>query len=244
MRLSTRSIIAEENVDSLLPTQESIIKKCIRDLNIPINELKSTLNYRGVPSKRKWQVDPIDGTKGYIENSPYSILIGLMIDSEPIVSAISCPLYDHRGFSVFKTELNQGAYASFGKEGFLTIEVSPETSIKDARVCLSRHNASEATVEFLDKLGIKQSNRLAMDGMGKFCKVAVGKYDVYLNLNRRVMFSWDYGPGDLLIREAKWHSSDIYGNRLKFDKQFCIISAPGYIFSINTLPEVILSLLE
>ena len=45
------------------------------------------------------------------------------------------------------------------------------------------------------------------------------------------MYSWDFCPGDLLIREAKGNSTDISGNRLKFKERNCIITAPGYLFS-------------
>ena len=75
--------------------------------------------------------------------------------------------------------------------------------MRKSKVCISLHNASEATLKFLKEIGIKEENKCAMDGMGKFCMVADATADFYIHLNRNVMYSWDFCPGDLLIRELR-----------------------------------------
>lgn len=243
-RFPSDQLIAEEHIEDLSDRQEELIKKCFQDLNISIKKFESTINYRGIPSERQWTIDPVDGTKGFIENLSYSIGIGFMINSEPIVCAIGAPNYDERGSAVFRAELGEGSQVSFTGNEFKSITSSFQADLKKARVCISLHNVSTATLSFLDKMEIKKSNRLAMDGMGKFCKVAEGKYDFYIHLKRNMMYSWDFCPGDLLVREAKGNSTDIRGNRLKFKEKNCIITAPGYLFSNNKLSKVILPLLK
>ncbi len=238
----TDQLIAEENVEDLSDNQEILIKKCFKDLNIPINKFESTINYRGSPSNRQWTIDPIDGTKGFIEDLSYAIGIGFLIDSEPIVSAIAAPNYDKRGLAIFRAELGQGAQASYSGEKFIPIKVSSQADMKKAKVCISLHNVSKATLAFLEKHSIHGKNRVAMDGMGKFCKIADGTADFYFHLNRSKMYSWDYCPGELLVREAGGKSTDILNNRLKFQGNQCVISAPGYVFSNSELHESLLPL--
>ncbi|MBN2156534.1 MAG: hypothetical protein JW776_10870 [Candidatus Lokiarchaeota archaeon] len=234
-------IFAEEVIDELSSSQEEIIQRCFHDQKIDIKNLKSTLNYRGNLSNRQWTIDPVDGTKGFVEHLSYSIGISLVVNSEPIVSAIAAPNYDDDGLAVFSAELGQGAEASFGGRKFHPVHVSSQKQLKNARVCISLHNLSDATLSFLNKIGIKESNRLSMDGMGKFCKIADGSYDFYTHLNRSKMYSWDFCPGDLLVREAGGFSTDISGKKLQFKEKICEITAPGYVFSNEHLHKEILS---
>ncbi len=237
-------IIAEENIEELTGRQEEMIRNCFQDLNIPIKNFKSTLNYRGTPSNRQWTVDPVDGTKGFIENLSYSIGIGFMVDSEPKVSAIASPNYYKKKLGVFRAELGKGAEISLAGKEFTPISVSSHSDLQSAKVCISLHNVSKATLNFLDEVGIGKKNRLPMDGMGKFCKVAEGSYDFYIHLKRNVMYSWDFCPGELLVREAGGISSDIKGNRLQFKDRNCVITAPGYLFSNKELAQSIYSILK
>ena len=235
---------AEEMVESLTDSEKTAIRECFQALEIPITDFELTLNYRGRKSTRQWTIDPVDGTKGFVENLSYSIGIGLLVNLNPTISAIGVPNYDERGLAVFRAELGEGATASYAEKNFVPIKTSSQSDLTESRVCLSLHNASDATLSFLDKARIKESNRLAMDGMGKFCKVADGSYDFYIHLNRSMMYSWDFCPGDLLIREAKGNSTDIRGNRLKFKEKHCLITAPGYVFSNDKLPNVIFPMLK
>ena len=237
-------LFAEEHIEDLADSQEEIIKKCFKDLNIPIKKFESNLNYRGEPSERQWTIDPIDGTRGFVANLSYSIGIGFLVNSEPTISAIGSPNYNEKGLAVFRAELGEGSQASYGGKAFIPIETSTKSNLKESRVCISLHNASKATLDFLSKIGIKEENRYAMDGMGKFCMVADATADFYIHLNRNLMYSWDFCPGDLLIREAKGSSSDIGGRRLKFKERNCIITAPGYLFSNKELPQTIFKLFK
>ena len=240
----TDQLFAEENVEDLSDSQEELIKKCFQDLNISIKKFESNLNYRGKQSKRQWTIDPIDGTKGFIANLSYSIGIGFLVNSEPTVSAIGAPNYNEKGLAIFRAELGEGAEASYASEKFIPITTSTQSDLKKSRVCISLHNVSETTLNFLEKIGIKKENKCAMDGMGKFCMVADATADFYIHLNRNMMYSWDFCPGDLLIREADGNSTDIFGKRLKFKEKNCIITAPGYLFSNKRLPKKIFPLLK
>ena len=201
-----------------------------------ISDLKGLLNYRGQMSARQWTIDPIDGTKGFMKGLKYAIGIGLMVNSDTKISIISVPEYKKNGLSIFVAEQGQGAKASYGGKDFEAIHVSDQKNLKKARLCQSLHYDLPWVTQFADKLGIEK--RIKMDSMAKFCLVADGSYDLYIKpiMGFRA-FTWDYGPGDLLVREAGGKVTDLDEERLTFEEEKCILKAPGIISSNGALHD-------
>jgi len=234
-------LFAEESTNNIYQKSKQIINDCYIDLNLSeIDNYQLNLNYRGPRSKRQWVIDPIDGTKGYVENLLYSIGIGFMVDSEPMVSAIAAPNYNKEGLAIFIAEKDQGAKVSYGSKDYITINVGHQRVLKKARICHSLHNVSQSTLKFAKMMKIKDKNRFKLDGMIKFCTIADGTNDFFLHLNGSITHSWDYCPGDLLVREAKGKVTDIGGKRLKFKETRCIITKPGIIAANDILHSEIL----
>ncbi|MFX1442149.1 MAG: inositol monophosphatase family protein [Promethearchaeota archaeon] len=231
-------VIAEENEMELIDDNSaSQIKECFNDLDInDITDLKNLFNYRGQKSARQWTVDPIDGTKGYMKGLKYAIGIGLMVNSDPKISVINVPQYKNNGIAIFTAEQGQGAKASYGGKNFESIHVSNQINLKKARLCQSLHYDLPWVTQFADKLGIEK--RIKMDSMAKFCLVADGSYDLYIKpiMGFRA-FTWDYGPGDLLVREAGGKVTDLDEERLVFKDEKCILRAPGIITSNGALHD-------
>ena len=40
---------------------------------------------------RRWVLDPIDGTKGFLRKQQYAVALGLLIDGEPALGVLGCP---------------------------------------------------------------------------------------------------------------------------------------------------------
>ena len=238
-------IIAEEDSGAFINLNvEDIIKKCYNSLNLVFEDnFKDTLNYRGSISKRQWTIDPIDGTKGFQKHLAYAIGIGFMVQSEPTVCAISVPNYNERNLTIFSAEKNYGAKVSYGDQNFNLIKVSENKTIKNFRMCHSLHYDKPWVMNFARSLGI--TSFVQMDSMAKFCKVADSTADLYikpLNINRS--FTWDFLPGDLLVKEAGGIITDLNGNSIKYLNENCIITAPGLIASNGVLHKNILNTLK
>ncbi|TFG23106.1 MAG: hypothetical protein EU529_08315 [Promethearchaeota archaeon] len=228
-------IIAEEDAISLIDDKGiKVIRDCFHDLNIhDVAEVKEILNYRGKSSNRIWTIDPIDGTRGFQEGLSYALGICLMKKSIPKICAIAVPDYNEKGLAIFSAELYQGAKASYGGADFKPINVSTQKDIKKARMCHSLHYDMPWVVQFAEKIGIK--NRIQLDSMAKFCMVADGSCDIYIKpIMGYEAFSWDYSPGDLLVREAGGIVTDLDEERLTFKDNKCILRSPG-IISTNGL---------
>ena len=223
-------ILAEEDEISLIDKKViKAIRDCYRDLNISdIAEFKEILTYRGQPSARVWNVDPIDGTMGYKKNLLYAIGLCLMEKSDQKSSVIGVPDYNEKGLAIFTAELYQGVKASYGGADFKPIHVSTQNDIKKARMCHSLHYDMPWVEQFAEKIDIKE--RIQLDSMAKFCMIADGSCDIYVKpIMGYEANSWDYCAGDLLVREAGGIVTDLDEERLTFKDDKCILRAPGII---------------
>ncbi|MFX0071730.1 MAG: inositol monophosphatase family protein [Candidatus Hermodarchaeota archaeon] len=231
-------IFAEESEDNLIDnTSESQIKECFKELGIEgISDFKKELNYRGVKSDRQWTIDPIDGTAGYIEGLTYAIGITHMVNSDPRLCAISVPDYNKKGLAIFIAEKDNGAQASYGGDTFQPIHVSNQNKITKARLCQSLHYDLPWVTQFADKIGIEE--RITLDSMSKFCMIADGSYDLYVKPTfGKEMSSWDYSPGDLLVKEAGGKVTDLDEEPLKFKEDKCYLASFGIIVSNRILHD-------
>jgi 3'(2'), 5'-bisphosphate nucleotidase len=237
-------VIAEEDASVFLNSNVlNILKKCYTALNYIIEEnLKDILTYRGPVSRRQWTVDPIDGTKGYQKNLIYAIGIGFMVDSKPTICAIGAPNYRNRALAIFSAQKNHGAKLSYGNHAFTKVNVSNNQKIETFRFCHSLHYDEPWVLKFASILGI--TNFVQIDSMAKLCMVAEGSADIYIKpLDMTRSFTWDFLPGDLLIKEAGGKITDLRGNNIKYNNEKCLVNTPGLIASNGQKHEELISTL-
>ncbi|MBY8989034.1 MAG: hypothetical protein KGD61_11320 [Candidatus Lokiarchaeota archaeon] len=238
-------IIAEEESSIFINSNgEEILKKCYNSIQIDFEEnLKETLNYRGPSSNRQWTVDPIDGTKGFQKNLAYAVGIGFMIRSEPMICAIGVPNYKNTSLTIFSAEKNHGAKVSYGEHNFVKIKVSDIRALKSSRMCYSLHYNKPWVLDFAQSLNI--TNFIPMDSMAKLCMVAEGSAEIYVKpMNMQRSFTWDFLPGELLVKEAGGMITDIKGNPIKYINDKCKVTAPGLIASNGTMHKELLAALK
>jgi 3'-phosphoadenosine 5'-phosphosulfate (PAPS) 3'-phosphatase len=234
-------IFAEEESSLFSKDIGVLLKKCFIEINFKLNEeFTSLLNYRGSQSNRQWIVDPIDGTKGYLRGLSYAVGIGLMENSEPKICAIGVPNYKNEELAIFIAEQGKGAQASYGDNEFIPIHVSHENNLSSSIMCQSLHHNKQWINKFAEMIEARKI--ISMDGMGKFCMVADGSADLYIReMNPDYSFSWDYMPGDLLVREAGGTITDLNNVNLTFLGNKCKWTAPGMIASNGILHDDIIS---
>ena len=237
-------VIAEEEASVFLNSNVlDILKKCYTALDYKIKDnLMDTLIYRGPASRRQWTVDPIDGTKGYQKNLAYAIGIGFMVDFKPTICAIGAPNYRNRDLSIFSAQKNHGARISFGNHAFTKVNVSNNQKIKTFRFCHSLHYDEPWVLKFANLLGI--TNFVRIDSMAKLCMVAEGSADLYIKpMDMKRSFTWDFLPGDLLVKEAGGMITDLRGNDIKYNNEQCLVNTPGLIASNGQKHEELISTL-
>ncbi|MFW9989850.1 MAG: inositol monophosphatase family protein [Candidatus Odinarchaeota archaeon] len=237
-------IAEEENTEFIDLKAENMIKQCFEEIDIDkIDNYKGNIKYKGKSSERQWTIDPIDGTMGYQKGLYYAIGLGFMINSIPKVCAIAVPDYNNYPLAIFAAEEGQGSRISYNNKNFNPIRVNQNENINNIRLCHSLHYDQPWVLDFAKKIGIK--NYIQIDSMAKFCMVADGTADLYIKpLDPNKSFSWDFMPGDLLVREAGGRVTDLNGERLKFSERKCLWTKPGIIASNGIFQKKILELIK
>jgi myo-inositol-1(or 4)-monophosphatase len=153
---------------------------------------------------RVWVVDPIDGTKEFIEGVPqFAVSIGLVVDGRPKVAVVYNPAED----SFYSTAAGQGAFLN-GR----MIHVSPRHDIEGALLLVSRSEPQRKFQVFVDRCEVRRVGSIAF----RLAKVAGGDGDGTLTF--RSIHEWDICAGVLLVEEAGGIAVDGNGQQLMFNR--------------------------
>ncbi|EHY57791.1 3'(2'),5'-bisphosphate nucleotidase [Exophiala dermatitidis] len=200
-------------------------------------------NSAGGNKGRIWALDPIDGTKGFLRGGQYAVCLALIVDGDVKVGVLGCPnlpvddrapltedigsaATDEEGKGVlFAAVSGQGATSQPLTRGAVSqgqpIHVSKISDVSQAVMCESvepGHSSKGDNALIAQKLGIT-AKPVQMDSQAKYGSVARGAGDLYLRLPVRKDYIekiWDHAAGDLIVREAGGHVTDVQGKRLNF----------------------------
>jgi 3'-phosphoadenosine 5'-phosphosulfate (PAPS) 3'-phosphatase len=233
-------IAEEEDIRFIDMTSQNLVMQCFQELDLgDFQDLKQFIEYRGTSSQRQWTVDPIDGTIGFQKGLSYAVGVGFMENSIPKVCAIAVPNYYRNQLTIFSAEIKQGVQVSYKNNKTIPLKVSKTEKIEDIRLCHSLHYDQPWVMKFAKLIGITKF--VQIDSMAKFTMIADGSADLYIKpLDPTHSFSWDFLPGDLLVREAGGKVSDLGGMPLEFSREKCNWTKPGIIASNGLLHNKIL----
>lgn len=158
-------------------------------------------------------VDPLDGTKEFINRRPeFTVNIALIENGIPVTGIVYAPAL---GF----------AYVGSGA-GAYKLTVSPDFTIADRRPIAARlrrappvavasrsHNNAE-TEQFLAANAITEYRSIGSSL--KFCLLAEGEADVYPRFGRTM--EWDTAAGDAVLRAAGGETRRLDGTPLVYGK--------------------------
>lgn len=203
-----------------------IIKKLSSHFPYPILSEESVDNKKRLRAKRTWIIDPLDGTKDFIEKTgEFSIAIGLVEDNQPILGVVYRPttqelFYAQKGIGSFK-ETN----------GILQkLAVTRSDSVSAAEFAISKLDSKHSG--YMDRMGAMNRTRIGSAAY-KICKVAQGKYDAYFVIKSR-MSEWDDCAAGLILTEAGGTLSDVFGDPLLYNQEN-VSRAKGVIASNKNL---------
>ena len=154
---------------------------------------------------RAFVIDPIDGTRSFIEGSTtWAHSIAVVEDGRPVAAVVYLPLRQ----KLYAAALGQGATLN-GKAIMASQRRKLEGSeLLAARPAFEPHNWKSAPPDLKRAYRPSLAYRLAL--------VAEGRYDGMLTLRRS--WEWDIAAGALLITEAGAQVSDRKGADLRFNK--------------------------
>jgi histidinol-phosphatase len=171
-------------------------------------------------SRRRWILDPIDGTRNYSRGIPvFATLIALEVDGEVELGLVSAPALGRRWWA----ERGKGSFANDAP-----LSVSGVKKLEDATVSIgfghriavsAVSRLEDAVVSFELSEGIERLAPLAVKAwharsFGDFWQhmlVAEGSVDVAVDPALKI---WDCAPLKLIVEEAGGKFSDLAGRSL------------------------------
>ena len=211
---------------------------CPQSESGPILDAIDACNDPGGATGRRWVLDPIDGTKGYLRRGQYAVALGLLEDGVPVLGVLGCPSMprsashepDHGDGCIFFAERGAGAHqldvsneheaeSQFG--AVRPIRCTALRDASDAVFCESveaAHSSHDRHQAIADVLGVTRPS-FRIDSQCKYGAVARGQASIYLRLPTSDTYRekiWDHAAGWMVVTEAGGRVSDIHGNDLDF----------------------------
>ena len=147
-----------------------------------------------------WCVDPIDGTRSYINKKPeYTISVALIKHNEPVLGLVLNPETKELFFAV----KNKGAFCNEKK-----IKVNQNKDLYS-----SKYGISSSEIKKIKKYKcFNQDNTIKMGSIAyKIALVAKGTMDIAISFTKKN--DWDIAAADLILREAGGILKNITGNK-------------------------------
>lgn len=147
---------------------------------------------------RFWLVDPLDGTKEFIQqNGEFTVNIALIDHGVPVLGVIYAPAME----LLYYAGQGLGAWKRVGDGAPERIYSEPPLPGHELRVAESRSHPSKELEAYLATLPVKE--RVPAGSSLKFCRVAEGAADLYPRLGPTM--EWDVAAGDCIFRNSGRH---------------------------------------
>jgi len=154
---------------------------------------------------RLWVIDPIDGTKEFIEGVPqFAISIAFVVGGQPKIAVVYNPAEER----FYKAAAGQGAYLNDK-----AIRVSVQNEIDGALLLVSRSEPQKKFQVFVDRCDIRRVGSIAY----RLAKGASGHGDGTLTF--RTIHEWDICAGVLMVEEAGGKVVDGEGHTMIFNRE-------------------------
>jgi HAL2 family 3'(2'),5'-bisphosphate nucleotidase len=212
-----------------------------------------------------WILDPIDGTKGFINGRQYAIALALMEDGEVTGGVLGCPNMPSEKIPRGATEIPTAApgviFVAYKGRGTTVGAFDAEHPLRDGAKITTNKVASSSEATYMESWGdsivadhgFTNSLSAAMgvtappvriDSMAKYGALARGDTNMYLRFppasyREKV---WDHAAGAIVVQEAGGVITDGAGNPLDFSKGRFLDIDIGIVATSS--PELHATLLE
>jgi 3'(2'), 5'-bisphosphate nucleotidase len=184
-----------------------------------------------IPSigRRFYLVDPLDGTKEFINrNGEFTVNIGLIEDQNPVAGVVYAPaigeLYAAMKGQAFAAYCNVETSVALAQWRKLSMaQTRPEKLIGIA----SRSHRDAETETYLRDHEITEI--ISAGSSLKFCTIAAGRAHVYPRFGRTM--EWDTAAGHAILAAAGGHVRDASGSALTYGKSSQNFANPSFIAS-------------
>lgn len=174
--------------------------------------------------RKKWEyyflIDPLDGTKEFIEKRPeFTVNVALIRQNKPVMGIIHLPISG----ATYMAQKDGGAYLMNGTMKRLPILENRSDLVN---IVISRRDSCETLKRLL--VVLPRFNIQPMGSSLKFCLVAEGVSDFYPRT--KPSMEWDTAAGEIIVEEAGGSVYESNGERISYNREN-LLNSPFHVFS-------------
>ena len=161
---------------------------------------------------RVWLIDPMDGTKNFIQrDGDFAVQIGLALNGEVVAGAVYQPVRR----VLYRAARGGGAWIEDGDKAAARMSVSGETKTSEMVLASSRSHRSPRMERVVNEFGFKNEMRRGSVGV-KIGLIAEQQADLYLHLSPSTK-QWDTCAPEIILAEAGGRLTDLFGKPLRYN---------------------------
>jgi 3'(2'), 5'-bisphosphate nucleotidase len=173
---------------------------------------ESTDTERRLEINRVWLIDPMDGTKNFINrDGDFAVQIGLAVGGESVLGVVYQPVRR----VLYRAERNGGAWMEAGDKAAARLSVSNLTDASEMVLASSRSHRSPRMERVVNTFGFKDETRRGSVGV-KIGLIAEQQADLYLHLSPSTK-QWDTCGPEAILAEAGGRLTDLFGQPLRYN---------------------------
>jgi 3'(2'), 5'-bisphosphate nucleotidase len=188
-----------------------ILTNKIREITPNITIVSEESNNHKLDNNLKnfWLIDPIDGTRDYINNrDEFTLNAALILDKKPAIGIITAPA-------------KKRVFYSYGLSNSYELINGQEISLIDKKKKNKKLTAVSYSSELKPEiLEIHKKYRIIshqkMKSSLKFCVIAAGEFDMYVAEPRAC--EWDIAAGHAILEHAGGKITDFNGDEILYGK--------------------------
>jgi 3'(2'), 5'-bisphosphate nucleotidase len=162
---------------------------------------------------RVWMVDPIDGTRDFIQgHTGFVVMIGLAVSGRPRVGAVAHPLRR----TLYCGIAGQGAWLTMPDGARTSLHTSALAAPPGIRLVASKSHRTPRVDAVRQALAISDEMNVGSVGL-KIALVAEGTRDLYVYTGGRTKI-WDTCGPEAILHGAGGRVTDMDGRPLSYDK--------------------------
>ncbi|OGA47640.1 MAG: 3'(2'),5'-bisphosphate nucleotidase [Betaproteobacteria bacterium RIFCSPLOWO2_12_FULL_63_13] len=157
-----------------------------------------------------WLVDPLDGTREFVNrNGEFTVNIALIDDGVPVAGVVFAPAPGE----LYAGSIGAGAFVEdIGGRRAIACALAFDRGL--VVVSSRSHGDAEQLEQFL--AGRSVASSITVGSSLKFCLLACGKADLYPRLGRTM--EWDTAAGHAVLLAAGGRVTDLAGQALRYGK--------------------------
>jgi 3'(2'), 5'-bisphosphate nucleotidase len=162
--------------------------------------------------ERVWLIDPMDGTKNFIQrDGDFAVQIGLALAGEAVAGVVYQPERD----VLYRAARSGGAWMESDGKPAARMSVSSRTRPTEMVLASSRSHRSPRMERVVRAFNFKDEMRRGSVGV-KIGLIAEQRADLYLHLSPRTK-QWDTCGPEIILIEAGGQLTDLFGQPLRYN---------------------------